>query len=391
MSKFLNAFLEFKNEDEGTRRFALVSIVVITLSLALLSVSGVIATSQGDWGVWIIRIAFALCVAGAEALAAVSLVRVLLAASRWRKIAGSVIFIGLAWVCVQNAKNGVHFIFPERFEESAGSLAAKADLAGKEAEALGANAKTAQDSSGAELERVRTEIAELRAEQQVMASMSPEGISKAQRLLLAQGLYFGSVDGISQDKTESAMRARGEAIQRELAVLKQREDGFMSGAASPAQTATTEKSLLQIETAAAASAAFWSAVWLEVMLWVLEGARSLGLWVYVTSATATGVGLNRQRQDELDEEEHQNKLAALRAQRQPEKPPQDSIAKPVASPAAAEAQPLDLTNVQRRGRAGGLGAGQAKAAARAKAERYIPIPDLEARDADLEAAREAAQ
>ena len=38
--------------------------------------------------------------------------------------------------------------------------------------------------------------------------MSPEGISKAQKSLIAQGLYFGTVDGISESKTESAMRAR---------------------------------------------------------------------------------------------------------------------------------------------------------------------------------------
>jgi hypothetical protein len=400
MSKWLNSFLEFKNEAEGTRKFALGSVVVITLSLALLSVSGVVATVNWSWFGAIPTVAFALCVAGAEALAAVSLVRVLLAASRWRKIAGSVIFIGLAWVCVQNAKNGVHYIFPDRFAEDAGSLAAKAELAGREAEALGTNATTAQASSGAELERVRTEIAELKTEQQVMASQSPEGIEKAQALLMAQGLYFGKTDGIRRDLTESAMRARGEAIQRDLAVLKQREDGFMTGAVLPAQTATTEKSLLQIETAAAASAAFWSAVWLEVMLWVLEGARSLGLWVFVTAATATGVGRARDREDELAEAEHQNRLAALRNQKPPEpapaavvepvvaqpppEPPLETIPEPVVDPIVVETpeEPpeLELTDAQRRGRAGGLATDHNRQAAKARAEAYIPVPSLVDRD-----------
>jgi hypothetical protein len=69
--------------------------------------------------------------------------------------------------------------------------------------------------------------------------MSPEGISKAQSLLLAQGALLRQRGRHqSDDKTESAMRARGEAIQRELATLKAREDGLMAGQASPVQQAT---------------------------------------------------------------------------------------------------------------------------------------------------------
>src|SRR5689334_6027265 len=103
MTKFLNAFLEFKNEDSGTRTFALLAVVVITISLALLSVSGVLATTTWTWWGLIPIIAFSCAVAGAEALAAVSLVRVLLAGSKLRKVFGAAIFVGLAWVCVQNS------------------------------------------------------------------------------------------------------------------------------------------------------------------------------------------------------------------------------------------------------------------------------------------------
>lgn len=56
-----------------------------------------------------------------------------------------------------------------------------------------------------------------------------------------------------------------------------------------------------------------------------------------------------------------------------------------------EPPPVELTEAQRRSRAGGLAAGQAKAAARAKADNVILVPSLIARDAELQAAKVAAQ
>lgn len=314
MGKFLDTFLEFKNEADATRKGALLAVIIITLGLASLSVTGIVATAEWNWLSFLPIIGMIVAVLGAELLATVAFIRMLTASTRWRKVAGAFIFLGLAAVGVHNAENGAKVVWPDRFAVSSGRLAAEAELAGEEAATL----KTAQDAAiggtGAELERVRTQIAELRTEQTIMASMSPEGIEKAQSLLLAQGLYFGSVDGIRQDKTESAMRARGEAIQAELATLKAREDGLMQGQASPVQQANTDKRLLQIENADKATAAFWAWLWLIIMLCVLESARSLSLWALITDISAGDAKRDREWTDELAALRHQQERAKIIAE-----------------------------------------------------------------------------
>lgn len=384
MGKFLDKFLEFKNEADATRKFALLAVVVITLGLASLSVTGIIATATWTFMSFLPIVGLIIAVLGAEALATVAFIRTLTAPTKLRKIAGSLIFVGLAAIGVHNAENGARVVWPDRFEESAGSLAAKAELAGQEAETLGGAQKVAIEGTGAELERVRIQIAELKTEQQLMASMSPEGISKAQSLLLAQGLYFGSVDGIRQDKTESAMRARGEAIQGELTNLKAREDGLMQGQASPVQQATTDKRLLQIQNADKASEAFWAWLWLIIMLCTLEGARSLSLWALITDLTSSGTDQDRRRAEELAEAEHRKALAAINAV-----PPPPPVAEP--APIIAPLPEMILSDAQRRGRAGGLATAQAKAAAKARDGSYILVPSLVSRDAQAPAMKVAAE
>ena len=391
MGKFLDALLDFKNEDSATKKVGLFAFLMITATLALLSVSGAIAMSEGDGFKWIIRIVFALLIAGAEILAAVIFVRAILAGSKLKMFVCLLIWLGLAWTCVQNAKEGAHAIFGSRYDLSSTELAEQARIAGEEAATLATAQDAAIGGTGAELERVRTQIAELKTEQQIMASASPEGISQAQRLLLAQGLYFGSVDGISRDKTESAMRARGEAIQRELTTLKAREDGLMQGQASPVQQANTDKRLLQIENADRATAAFWAWLWLIIMLCVLESARSLSLWALITDISATDANRDRQRTDELAELRHQNELAALAAQRVTAAPPVAVEPPPAAipppepepEPAATpepepDPEPLvlvepvpEMTPQQRAARQGGLAAQHERRAA--KTERLLVI------------------
>ena len=314
MGKFLDGFLAFKNEADATRKFALFAVIVITFGLASLSVTGIVATATWTWLSALPIIGMIFAVLGAELLATVAFIRMLTASTMSRKIAGAFIFLGLAAVGVHNAERGAKVVWVEVFAESSSSLAAKAALAGEEAATLGTAQHAAINGTGAELERVRTQLAELKTEQQIMASASPEGISQAQRLLLAQGLYFGSVDGISRDKTESAMRARGEAIQRELATLKAREDGLMQGHASPVQQATSDRRLLQIEQADAASAAFWSWLWLIIMLCVLEGARSLSLWAYITDISGKEAQRDRDWTDELAALRHQQERARIIAE-----------------------------------------------------------------------------
>ena len=110
MGKFLDALLDFKNEDSATKKVGLFAFLMITATLALLSVSGAIAMSEGDGFKWIIRIVFALLIAGAEILAAVIFVRAILAGSKLKMFVCLLIWLGLAWTCVQNAKEGAHAI-----------------------------------------------------------------------------------------------------------------------------------------------------------------------------------------------------------------------------------------------------------------------------------------
>ena len=417
MGKFLDGFLEFKNEADATRKGALLAVIIITLGLASLSVTGIVATADWNWLSFLPIIGMIVAVLGAELLATVAFIRMLTASTMARKVAGAFIFLGLAAIGVHNAENGAKVVWPERFAVSSSRLSAEAELAGEEAATL----KTAQDAAiggtGAELERVRTQIAELRTEQQIMASMSPEGISKAQSLLLAQGLYFGSVDGIRRDKTESAMRARGEAIQGELATLKAREDGLMQGQASPVQQANTDKRLLQIENADKATAAFWAWLWLIIMLCVLESARSLSLWALITDISGKDAQRDRDWTDELAALRHQQERAriiaetnaAVSAYSSPQappvavEPPPAPIPPPEPEPAPAappepEPEPIvlvdpvpepaqEMTAQQRAARQGGLAAQHERRAA--KTEKLLVIGPVSTIDAQI--AKVAAQ
>ncbi len=391
MTKFLDKFLEFKNEADATRKFALLAVVIITLGLASLSVTGIIATATWTFMSALPTLGLILAVLGAEALATVAFIRTLTAPTMARKIAGSLIFLGLAAIGVHNAENGAKTVWPDRYAVSSGKLSAQADLAGEEAATLKTAQTAAIGGTSGELERVRTEIAQLKTEQGVMASQSPEGIEKAQSLLLAQGLYFGSVDGIRQDKTESAMRARGEAIQGEMATLKAREDGLMQGQASPVMQANTDKRLEQIDNADKAAAAFWAWFWLILMLCTLEGARSLSLWALITDIQSGDVDIERQRAKELADAEHANKLAALRANMAPAPVEAPVIAAAPEPPPAAIPEPVEMPapapdNQHMRNMA--LASAQARAARKAQADQFIPVPSLVARDNALKVAAE---
>jgi hypothetical protein len=250
---------------------------------------GVLAGSQGSSiGQWIIRISLAIIVCGAELLAAVILVRVMLAPNWWRRLAGALILIGVAWACIQNGKRAVHLIYPE-FAESSALLEAKAGIAGTEAGLIAEARGKAIDATPEELARVRTDIASLKAEQQLMSSQSPEKIKEAQSLLIAQGKYFGRVDGLRQTLTEAAMRSRGEEIARELTNLGLREEALAVGAVTAAAgvAAMAENpAVLQADLADRARKAREATIWVEVMLWVFELARTFGLWALVTTITA---------------------------------------------------------------------------------------------------------
>jgi hypothetical protein len=294
-----------------------------------MNVTGAIAGSVGTTpGQIIIRGALAIILSGAELLAAVALVRVMLAQNAWRKVAGAVIFIGLAWACIQNGKRAVHLVYPE-FAESATLLTAKAEIAKKDADDFEAARTAAVSATPAELAQVRTEIAALKAEQTLMASQSPENIKKAQALLIAQGKYYGEVDGLRERLTEAAMRSRGEELSNELGLLKIREDGLINGVvAAPVADDGPEivpASVLQADLEDRARKSAAATIWLEVMLWVFEGARSFGLWALVATITAPK---NRRKDDapEAPEEVEEDEAPELTPRELALKKAQDAAA-----------------------------------------------------------------
>jgi hypothetical protein len=281
-------FLRAESEETATQAAAFIAVCIITVGLCVMNVMGVLAGSQGtSIGQWVIRIALAVIVCGAELLGAVILVRVMLAPNRLRKVIGALIFLGVAWACIQNGKRAVHLIYPE-FSESSALLEAKAGIAGTEAGLIAEARGKAIDATPEELARVRTDIAALKAEQQLMASQSPEKVKEAQSLLIAQGKYFGRVDGIRAELTEAAMRSRGEELARELTNLGLREEALAAGAVTAAAgvAAGVNPAVLQADLADRARKAREATIWLEVMLWVFEIARSFGLWALVTTITA---------------------------------------------------------------------------------------------------------
>jgi hypothetical protein len=409
MTKWLNAFLEFKNEDSATKKVGLLAFLIITASLALLSVSGAIASSQGGGFHWIIRAAFATLIFAAETLAAVIFVRAVMASKTakgfwpwlWaqrKAIVCLVIWIGLSWTCVQNAKIGAHVIFPDRFEKSSTQLAAEATVAGSDATTIETVKTKAIEEAPKELERVRTQIADLKVFQTKMSAMTREGIMEAQSEMIPRCNYEGRVDGIRSVLTEAAMRRCGEKIGGQLAILETREADLSAGQLAPPPTSTSEgvgaaidPRIKKAELEAAADKAWWDAFKLELMLWVLEIARSMGLWAAFTSTAAADLDRARQRLEELAEAEHQRKLAELQTPAAPPTPAPAPESPPMSPPAPVEAvsepEPptpppeLELTEAQRWGREGAKQAQLNRKAEDARQSRLLIIGPVSTLDA----------
>lgn len=289
-------FLRGETEENATQTLAFVSIVVVTIGLAIFNVCGAIAGSQSDNMLEIvIRGAFGLVITGAEFLAAVALVRVMLAKNMLRKVVGTVIFIGLAWVCIQNGKRAAHLIFPE-FQTSATLLEEQAKIAGnQESERVEAQGR-ALEAAPALLAKVQDDLAETQRKQRLLQAQSPEKIEEMQQMLISEGYYFFRVDGRIGPETERAMRSMGEDLRNDISRLEDQESRLMTGLTTVqvSEPQSEGEGLVVALTPAAQQAilndqarqARQAAIWIEIMLWVVEGARSFGLWALVTTVTA---------------------------------------------------------------------------------------------------------
>ena len=238
------------------RAIACFAIIGLTVALAWLNVTGAWIVSQSPQ--------YTAVVFFVEVLAATCLVLILASPTWPRKLVGSIVFAALIYVCVENGKMAVEESFKGIFTESAVALRAKAGIATTDAADLKVEAP-------ADRKAVSDEIAELKVEQALMASDTR--IEEAQTRLTALGLYTGRIDGKREELTESAMRKRGEAIRIRLDML--------TAKAEAGTTPASNKSIEAVELNAKAAEIEWRTVWMNLLLFAVEGARSAGLWAFV--------------------------------------------------------------------------------------------------------------
>lgn len=255
-----------KTEVGWMRLVAGVAVISLTIALGCLNISGAWIGSNGN-------VPFTMTIFGAEMLAAVCLVLIISAPTIPRKIVGSIVFAVLVWVCIENGKMSVERSFKDIFVGSAEALDKKAEVAQTAANALTKDAP-------ADLKALKEEKARLEIERDLMKSGDPKGISEAQASLKTMGLYTRTIDGIRGPETEAAMLSRGIKIAERLAVL----DKMI--APEGGTSAAEEKANSAIDLQDQANKVRGGAVWMNMLLIGMEGARSFGLWCFVIWSTA---------------------------------------------------------------------------------------------------------
>lgn len=379
-----------KDEAEGTRLIAFWACVAITFGLALVSLFGVWAEDGESITFWIFvgKVFWSIAVVGAEFLVAMALQRALIAPTKARKVGGVIVFALLAIFCVSNVERGVHAMYPSVFKSDTQELRDLAALAGTQATDITAAASTAISSIPEQMATARTDLAKLDAELKLISASdgTETSIKSAQRHLQGLNYYDGNIDGQWEELTKSAVQRRGSEIRTEAELKRNVIKGLESGV--PVTTTATasndaSESRIQNDAAARKREAFGNQVLLGA--WTLEGARSLGWIVFLSLLTVGAVSTVLRRQDEIDDLEHQAKLAAIRAGMAPAPPPV-AVEPPPAPTPAPEPEPApepipeplvlvdpvpEMTDQQRRSRQGGLAAQHQRRAD--KAERLLVI------------------
>ena len=291
-------FLRNESEEEVTQSIAFIGTVTITFALAVFNVVGAISRSEPTTALGFLAAgAFGVLLAGLELMAAVALVRALVAPTRLRLVLGIVVFFGLAWVCVQNGKYAAKEIFPE-LKTNATLLEAKSEINSKKAATQATRDAAASSALPDMLAAVQADIIEAERQQRLLEAQSPEKIAEMQQMLISNGYYFFQVDGRMGPETERAMRSMGEDLRNELATLNAQEARLRAGIIGGGEeTDTADENSAAVQAAVQADQAKQNrqaGIWIEVMLWVAEGGRSLGLWLFVVTGTRKSAldGLN---------------------------------------------------------------------------------------------------
>lgn len=307
---------------------------VFGVGIALITVFLAITNAVGAWVAtksW----AFTGLAVGAEIALVAAFSLIILGETRWRQAVGALVFVGLAWFCVENGKAAVKHWMSDVFVGSPEELRARADLMSTEAGKLDALPEDTRAEAAETRAADREELAALRVELDLMASSTR--IREAQTRLKALGLYTGPIDGIRADLTEAAMLARGEAVSNRIAILQAKldEGGAQVGALAalaPAQTARLEA--IQLETQA--KEVVERERWAQILLLVAEAARSFGVWAFLMAGTRESARYGR-RAGDLDENHIiQNNVGDLRG---PD--PEPVIPAPIIQPVVEPVGELD--------------------------------------------------
>lgn len=410
-----------KGEDEegALKRWLGYAFYAVTLGLMLLNVSGAWIGSNGN-------LFYTGAIAGAELFVALALGALIYTRNNLRFGVGVVVFLVGVYITLENGKMAVTHAMSNVFVGTPAELIEKADLADKSAATLETDETAAKTDDKTSLSALREEMAALKVESQMMQAQSKEGILKAQIALKARGDYRGPLDGIREELTEGAMEVRGEQIATRMAVVQAQIDAFTGVGAKPANPAPADTPAAPADTPSEAkrkeaillrkqaTEVSERTVWMTILLIGLEGIRSLALWVFLMDGTMSASRLRKKAYEQLklaeinvEIAEVNAKIAALQkpvpatvapasVEQAPAIEPAKIEAAPAVEPAAVDQPPpapesetLELTQVaspapemtdlQRRARAGGLEAQQQRRAA--KTEKLLVVGDWEARDA----------
>ena len=291
--------LGFKDVHEERRALKWIfgiGVAILTVCLAFTNMTGAWVETGAVW--------FTGLALGAEIMLVAAFSLIILAETRWRQIFGALVFVGLAWFCIENGKAAVKHWMSDVFIDSPEALRSRADLADAEAGKLD-TLPTDTKTEASEQRRIdREELAALRVEYQQMLAQDPQGIIAAQTALKARGDYPGAIDGIRADLTEAAMQKRGAEITARIAVLQAKlDEGSAQNAAvtalAPAQAKREEAITLRTQ----AEEAGYREVWAQILLLVAEAARSFGVWAFLMAGTRESARYGRRATDRVEDEE----------------------------------------------------------------------------------------
>jgi hypothetical protein len=393
-----------KDEDEesGFRRLMGYAFYAVTFGLMFLNVTGAWIGSNGN-------LFYTVSIAGAELFVALALAALIYTRNNLRFGVGLLVFAVGVYITLENGKMAIQHAMSDVFTGTPVELTEKAALADKVAEDLEKKSVQADNNSTSNLTAIRSEIAELRAEQRTLGGSDIYGI---QRILQANGLYSqATLDGVRGEETERGIVARGEAIRKRLDVLAELEAmaAAPTAAAPPvaegsegpvALTPAEAKRAEAIELRKQSKEVEERTVWLHIILIGLEGMRSLAVWVFLMEGTMTAARLKRKALDQLALARVNVQIAAINAQisalqtpgadttmaQAPEAPPvaaepppppppepePEPAPEPVQEPLTLVDPPApELTPQQRAARQGGLAAQHERRAA--KTERLLVI------------------